>query len=73
MTSMNLSTSANIFLAIAAIKSASAPAHKAWATMRSQSYQRSQAAHKAWATMRAAQAARSAAAFKAWDTIRAQA
>jgi hypothetical protein len=69
MTSLN----SNIFHTISAIKSASAPAHKAWATMRSQRAIRSQAANKAWETMRSASYKRTQAALKAWDTRRQQA
>jgi hypothetical protein len=68
-----LSTNATIFHSIAAIKSASAPAYKAWATMRANSEMRSEAAHKAWRTMRAQAEIRSQRAHKAWETRRAQA
>ncbi len=68
-----IQTGADIFHEIAAIRAASAPAHKAWATIRAQQASRSAAAHKAWATMRDAKASRSEAAMKAWKTRRAAA
>lgn len=44
---------ATIFETIKAIKAQSAPAHKAWATIRAKQAKRSEAAKKAWETRRA--------------------
>ena len=61
----------DIFHSIREILSASAPAHKAWATRKANQAKRSEAAIKAWATMKSPEYKRSQAAYKAWENRRA--